>query len=300
MASRRRIPLHAPTNANLSGTPALTGLTVSPQSKLSAADIVRMIKQSDKLPDQMKKLFIARGNRILVLEGDAELPPGMDAFPDWFTNAAQAINRGFWHLTTATANVDRSALFMQDKVAGDYEPGDEPVAGPRTTGLAVGETVPTEAGASFMGLRKMVDENAQGGPRSPLRRPSTDSVKGEGLVVIATRWRDIRHQGSEVPRPDGAILETFFHELGGHAELIDRQQSAEHSSVDYYVAPITDADLLAKAVHDFFGNPPEDSLIQQATVNFWDRVKQDGSPPSTGAPSTSPPGNIWDRIKSSD
>jgi hypothetical protein len=300
MAPPRKESLHAPANRNVSGALIPAGLTVSPKSKLSATDILGLINTSDKLPEELRRLFHVNRNRIVVWIGRPRLPPGMTEFPEWFANAVDAINWGQWHLTTGTANIDRtSSLVMSDKIVGDYEDSDQPAGGMRSTGIVLGETVPTMSSGSFMGLRKMSDENAGGGPRSPLRRPpvdtpSGDTAPGEGLIVVGTRFRDVAHIGPEVPRAPGAILETFFHELAAHAALIDEDKSSDHSDGNYLVAPITDTDILAKAVHDFFANPSEQPLIDQATVNIWERAKQDSAPPST---STTGP-NVWERAKS--
>jgi hypothetical protein len=299
-----RTQLHAPTSDNKAGTPKLLGLTVSPQSQLAAADLVKMIKGSKRLPSFISMLFVSKGNRIMVLEGTVEFPTGVTGFPAWFLDAHEAINSGLWHMTTGTANVDAlSMLSMSDRIRGDYESGDAPFGGARSDGITVGETVSNFNAASFMGLRKVADEQAGGGPGSPLRRPMAGSVPGEGLVVIGNRFKDLRTTiGPEVPRAPDAILETFFHELGAHAFLEQNGKNSEHSPGNRYLtAPITDADITAAAVHTFFGNPDEEPLIEQARVSGWDRVRGQSAPsndtqPPPASPSSQTP-NIWDRAK---
>jgi hypothetical protein len=294
-----RPQLHAPANNNVSGVSIPAGLTISPQSELSATDLLNMIGSATALPQALRNLFFAKRNRIIVLEGTPGIP--VNSIPDWFIAAMSAINRGRWHLTTGTVNVDRTTpLFMEQKILGDYESGDIPAGGKRSIGIVAGETVASQSGGSFMGLRKVTDESAGGGPGSALRRPPIALPGGgtdfaEGLVVIGNRFRDVAHNGPEVARASGSILETFFHELAAHADQIDNGHSGDHSDGNYYVVPITDADNIAKDVHDFFANPDEAPLIQQATVNVWERAKQDGSPPSSAAPGA----NAWEQVKSS-
>ena len=286
---------HAPTKKNQSRLPPTGGLTVSPESKISASDLMTMIKGSQKIPDWMKGTFYGGGNRILVMTR-FRLPDGV-TIPHWFDLAAQAINSGAWHLTTGASNVDRSALFMGEKILGDYEEHDIPAGGGRTGGIVAGETVPTLPAGSSIGLRKMEDQSASGGPGSLLRRPPTDTKPGEGLIVVANRFRDTRNPSAEVGRADDSILESLFHELAAHAELINEGKDSDHNTmgIDYYTSPITDADQLAKDVHDFFSPLPDETpLMQQAAPNVWDRIK-DGLPPVSRDEGST--GNVWDRAK---
>jgi RHS repeat-associated protein len=252
------------------------GLSISPESKISASEFLKMIQGSSKIPKWMKDTFVVRGNKIFVKETFA-LPRGVTAaaIPTWFKEAALAINSGQWHLTTGAANVSNASMFVNEKLQGDYEKGDEPAGGTRHEGVMVGETLESMSGGSRLGLRKMSDENAAGGLR---RRPATDTTPGEGLIVVANRFRDPGGQQPDVARSNDAILETFFHELAAHAGQISQGLPSDHGPTDWQIAPITTPDVLAKAVHDFFGNADETPLMQKAVPNFWDRIRY-GLPP---------------------
>jgi len=263
---------HAPGLANFNGKPVVPpGLTISPQSKLTAADLVAMIKKS--LPSFFASLFHANRNRIVVWEGGA-IPAGV-TIPEWFDNARYAVNSGVWHLTTGTVNIDDATPApVGQKLAGDYEDGDLPIGGKRETGIFVGDTIPTMPQSTITLTERVTDENAGGGPKSLLRRPVTDKLPGESLIVLGTRFRDVAHGGPEIPRSDSAIVETFFHELAAHAYLFNEGKDASHSIGNgWKTSPVSVADVVAQAVYLYFGSMDETPLINQATVN---KIPPDG------------------------
>jgi RHS repeat-associated protein len=291
------------------GQQAVGGLTVSPESKITASQIVEMIQRSTKIPDWMKAVFSVQGNRILV-KTQFRLPPNVTQkdIPEWFLSAARAIQSGDWHLTTAAANVSKRSLPPNEKLQGDFELGDAPIGGPKSEGIILGETIDAHPLWSRIGLRKVADENA-GGATNPLRRrPPSQQRPAQGLVVVANRFRSWIDPFPEVRRSDDAILETLFHELAAHAGQKSQGLPGEHSPGDQWlIAPITDADKLARDVHLFFNNPDEDPAIKSVTPNMWERAEGRHTP-AVPMPNPAPPyrttnsgnaqkENVWERAK---
>ncbi|WP_437710010.1 hypothetical protein WMF45_35570 [Sorangium sp. So ce448] len=242
-----------------------------------------MIKRNDKIPGWMKNAFSWRENRIFV-KSQAQLPPGVTQkdVPEWFTSAARAIQSGDWHLTTAASNVSKDSLYPNDKLQGDFEPGDAPVWGHKEDGVMVGETIDSYPSNEYWGKRKMRDERASGDTDPALRRPATDKKPAQGLIVVANRFRSPIDSSKEVSRSEDSILETFFHELSAHAGLRSQGISDEHGPLGNWLSIQTEpADHLAKAVHEFFSAPSETEAIKSVTPTTWEQAARSVEPKET-------------------
>ncbi|MCP4265761.1 MAG: insecticidal toxin complex protein [Candidatus Brocadiaceae bacterium] len=262
-------------NAQTSG-----GLTISPNTKISAEKWVEMINNSAKLTPYMKSLFKADGDKIVIVSANRDKVPAGENVPQWFVNAINAIQRGEWHLTTGTSivNPPPGYISMSERLIPDIDPTDHPVA----TGFSskeeaiVGETIPSESMAvmnkSTPFARKMSNE-VDGGNRRPYSK-SKPNIPAEGLIVVANRFRDTKKAGIPALRHEDAILETFFHELGAHAALESKNIDSQHNPTgDWLNAPVTKSDHLALDVHKFFAvNPIYDKRsmeVAEATGPTW-------------------------------
>ena len=281
------------------------GLTVSPESKISAQQWVSMIQSSDKLAPWMKSLFAATGNRIVLTTDHPRLPAGVtwDQVPEWFKNTLVAINSKDWHLTTGASELSDQHELINYKLLPDKESGDAPGGTSRVakTDITVGETVASESREprESMLSRRMADDSA-GGATNPLaRRPRQGNKPAEGLVVVADRFHDPNAPGSQQRRSDSAMLETFFHELGAHAGLVSQGKPAAHGP-DGGVTP-TEADILAQAVRSFFANPTESPTVAPVPVppreNIWERAKHPAPVPPPNPSPSQPRENVWERAK---
>ena len=296
--------LHDPTGHE--GKKTFGGLTISPESKISAQQWVDMIQKNEKLAPWMKSMFAAKGNRIVLTTDKPRLPQGVkwDQVPEWFKSALLAINSEHWHLTTGASIVSDKSEWINNKLLPDNEVGDSPSGASKVgrTDTIVGETIASESLTPRQSMlsRRMLDTNA-GGATNPLaRRPATDRKPAEGLIVIANRFRDTKDAGREVNRSDNQMVETFFHELAAHASLDSKGESSEHGlSVDWVNAPVTEADKLAQQVHKFFDNPSEAPAAKSVNVrnheNVWDRVRKHVTPPPLSR--RLPKENVWDRVR---
>lgn len=248
------------------------GLTISPNSQVSAQQWVDMINRNTKMPQWMKDCFAVSGNKIVLnLWMDTAnptqppgplMPPGT-TMPPWFETTLVAIKEKEWHLTTGVSIVNEPSSSANNKLFGDHEPGDDPKlnAAKASSGTVIGgETIPAESkkATSVFG-RQMLDSRAGGGPtgKGGLRRGPSGGTPGEGLIIVANRFRDTLAPGIEVLRNDDAMLSTFFHELGSHGGLITQLRMAEsdHTSPDATIGlvPMSTADVNAEAVRLFFG-----------------------------------------------
>jgi hypothetical protein len=242
------------------------GLTISPNSKISAKQWVEMIQRDTHLTPWMKSVFKAEGNSIVLVTEKLRQVPQNEMVPEWFRPALFAIQVNEWHLTTGMTILKKTKETSSagDKLIADAEPGDEPggVGLTEGKGLILGETIASESmkvmDKTTNFARKMSDASAGGGPRSALRRPAGNNKPAEGLIVISNRGRATKDSGDIVNRTEASMLETLFHELAAHAGPDSQGKNSEHSKLtDWHIAPITDSDDTAKAVWEFFGKPAE-------------------------------------------
>jgi RHS repeat-associated protein len=249
--------LHDPT-----GHQAKKGaLTVSPNSQISAKEFVAMMQRNDKLTPWMKSVFKAEGNKIVVDTTKLNQVPQGAVVPQWFKNAIFAVQIKEWHVTTGTTILKetKGKTTMGERLIADLEPGDKPIGAGVTEGkgLALGETIASESMKSMDQTtnfaRKMPDSTA-GGEEKGLRRKAGQGTPSAGLIVISNRGQVAKDSPEVEKRSEANILETFFHELAAHAALDSQGKNSEHSKMsNWRVAPITESDILAKAVADFFG-----------------------------------------------
>lgn len=213
------ILLHDP-----NGRESRPGLSVSGESKLSAAQLVAMIKQNTHIPSWIRDAFSASGNRLLVAS-KIRLPKGVVQadIPEWFQSAATAIQSGQWHFTTGAASASADEQRPDEKLRADFEPGDRPVgAQPKTGGVTTGETIDPDPKTMTAG-RHMRDLTA-GADATPSYRQ-----EGQGLLVVATRFLSAGNvDPREEKRSEDAILDTLFHELAAHAGLHSQGKPDTH------------------------------------------------------------------------
>lgn len=253
--------LHDPTGHQ--GQRTFGGLTVSPNSRISAQQWVEMIQKNGSLEPWMKAMFAAKGNKIVLTTNTPKLPKGTtwDQVPEWFKKTLLAINSEHWHLTTGTSIVSDKKEIINNKLLPDTEAGDSPAGYSKVDKDAVvtGETIASESlqPRESMASRRMIDSNANGPAVAGNRREAVNKKPAEGLVVIADRFRDTAAPGIEVLRDEDSMVETFFHELSAHAALISEGKAgdADHGPVDYRKGQMTKADELAFEVWKFFNKP---------------------------------------------
>ena len=269
-----------------SGVPIQRGLTISPNSKISAKRLLEMIQKSEKMPKWMKEAFAVKGN-TLTLASRVKVRP--DDIPAWFKSAAAAIQSGQWHMTTGAAVVANSLERPEKRLVGDHEPGDEPRGGPKVDGVMTGETIESRPIGEYG--RKMLDSAAGGDENPGYRRPGKEGAHAEGIVIVADRFRSVSDPRVEIERSDDSILESLFHELAAHAGQHTLGKGSDHASGDYRRAQINEVDDLARDVDRHFGSPDERDKIK-ALSNAWERAK--GSLNLTRRSNDS---NGWERLK---
>lgn len=230
------------------------GVRFSPRSQISAAQMLEIIQRSPTLETWMRDSFAVDGNR-LVLAGarirkitrkkpELDVPLGVDV-PTWFANVLLAMTANGWYVTTAVT------LLSEDTPLGmeaDLEQESRHVKGmpPRKEGISMGYTF---QGASRKRSRskRQPDSSVEAAPRRP----------DEGLIVVSNRLQQDPDSPSLVLRAEERVLETFFHELAAHGELIRQGQDAasDHTSPDWRIGlePMSEADKIAKQVFDYFG-----------------------------------------------
>ena len=216
--------LHDPTGHRAKKT--FGGLTVSPNSQISAEQWVEMIKKNEKLEPWMKSLFAAKGNRIVLTTDRPRLPKGVnwEDVPEWFKSALVAINSEHWHLTTAVSIVSEGDALHKKLIADRHaRDPDQGIGVARETDIYFGST-----------------------GRNPSGR--------EGLVVVANRFRDTTNKGLNGLTTENAMLHTFFHELAAHASPASQDKPGRHESPDWALGlePMSKADQLASDVSKFF------------------------------------------------
>jgi hypothetical protein len=266
------------------------GISVSPESKLNACQIVQMIKRNQKLLPWMRDMFAVNslGNRICIKAGYKA--PNEADWPEWFSGLFYALEpktvkvppewkgTGYlknWHVTTGVANVHKGDLPVRDRLRGDYEPGDAPSgAGGSKASSSIIAGLTFENKNYQPGLYDIL-ENAAGGttrgkaPHYRLPEILNESRRPEGLIVFADRY--CRKDGSDVRIRvnEDAILETLFHELSAHAGQMTMAKSSDHGFIDFHVPDgdreklITNTDKLSWDIWKFFGKADESCLIQE-------------------------------------
>jgi RHS repeat-associated protein len=292
------------------------GLSVSPNSQITAQQWVDMINRSDKLTPWMKSVFKVEGNRIVNDPTRFRQVPQGEVVPEWFMQAVLAIELEEWHLTTGMTILKQrrgnQKTSVSTRLIADTEPGDYPVPSGRGVhrGLVLGETIPSESMKIMAGTtpvaRKMLDDLAGGSKENPdRRRPRGQDQRGrerpaEGLIVVANRGRESKEAGTIEMRTEESMLETLFHELAAHASLSSQNIENEHgelpdgSAIDWRIAPITRADILAKEIWEFFGKPAE-ALKEIPPDTIWDLARKGGT--VEGGAVRSKRETVWDRAR---
>lgn len=262
------------------------GLSISPESKISAQQWMDMINKSDKLTPWMKSVFKVEGNSIVLVPSQLNKIPAGEVVPEWFKSVVFAISIKEWHLTTGTTILkeQKGKVTASERLVADLEPGDEPVATGKTEGkgLMLGETIPSESmkvmEKSVYTTRRMKDAKAGGDTTKGERRPPGKNTPAEGLLVISNRGRATKDSGKIVQRTEASILESLFHEIGVHAGPGSQGKDSEHSASDWHVAPISVADETAKKIWEFFGKPTE-VLKPIPPDTVWAEAKKAVIPP---------------------
>lgn len=219
------------------------GLKVSPNSQITAAQMVELIKESPKLAQWMKDLFAVSGDSIVLTSNPQKgFPLPLDVtdadVPDWFKNTLLAINEKQWSMTTGTSIVTEKSHWTRTKLVPDAKSSEIP------------SPIPSKVGQDDIITGETIDNEAVGGKQ----------MAGEGLVVIANRFQGKAGVGTSVPRDRQTIVETFFHEFGAHAGLDSQGKFGESShglTGNWKSVPVTEADFLAQAVWKFFDLPDE-------------------------------------------
>ncbi len=241
--------------------PRTYGVRFSPRSQISAAQMLEIIQRSPTLETWMRDSFAVDGNR-LVLAGarirkvtgkkpSLDVPQGVDV-PPWFANVLFAMTANGWYVTTA------ATLLSQDNQLGmkaDLEPESRHVKGmpPREEGISMGYTF--QGASRKQGRRKKGERQPGSSVEAAPRRPD------EGLIVVSNRLQQDPDSPAIVLRAEERVLETLFHELAAHGELIRQGQDAasDHTSPDWRIGlePMSEADKIAKQVYDYFGGQRE-------------------------------------------
>jgi RHS repeat-associated protein len=292
------------------------GLSVSPNSQITAQQWVDMINKSDKLTPWMKSVFKVEGNRIVNDPTKFRQVPQGEVVPEWFRQAVLAIELEEWHLTTGMTILKQQRgsekTSVSTRLIADTEPGDYPVPSGLGVhrGLILGETIPSESMKIMEGTtpvaRKMLDDLAGGSEEGPdRRRPRGGDKRGterpaQGLIVVANRGRESKGAGKIEFRTEESMLETLFHELAAHASLSSQNMENEHgqlpdgTEINWRIAPVTTADVLGKEIWEFFGRPKE-TLKEIPPDTIWDLARKGGT---AKAGATRPQREtVWDRAR---
>jgi RHS repeat-associated protein len=225
--------------------PTYGAIRFSPQSQISAQEMVDMIKRNDKLEPWMKDMFVAEGREIRLTSKRLPRVPKdskTKAVPQWFANTLFAIRGNNWFFSTgATVISEKATLAYVPDIDAESHLG-HTIRGTRVT---FGETKPhpTLEHAEF---RKAMRQKKNPDVRHPT----------EGLIIVTNRYRFSEKSTIDIARNEAAIVESFFHELGAHAALIDQgkpQEVSGHTSSDYDIglADMSEADYMAQDVGIF-------------------------------------------------
>ncbi len=251
------------------------GLSVSKESKITAAQIVEMIHKSKKLTPFMKSLIDVDGDKIVLTQNPQRirLPRGVsiEDLPKWFQSFLRVVATGKYQITTATSIVNHEGD-ANDALRADTEDGDS-IKGPspnvKRDSVILGETASSEG----------ILNEGEPGKKSPevdvrrkmLNDPPSDSSrkKGQGLIVISiaigvdTDFLPESNVIFSMKRDPDAILETLFHEVYAHAELDLQGRDSSHGP-NWREIQITTADIRAKEVADWFETEKRERLLVEA------------------------------------
>jgi RHS repeat-associated protein len=232
---------------------ALGGIRFSPESQISAQQMLEMIQKNEKMEPWMRDLFTVEDNRLALKSSNIKLKrggkfeitaPAGSTLPKWFEKTVSAILSKEWYFTTGTSLVSG---VTEHGIGIDVDIERMPVSLPeQETGIKLGATFISEARRFAHSKIPLQD------PDDPLLRRSD-----EGLIVAANRIRYSDKTLGDIALDEDFILETFFHELSAHAAQYSEGKMAEsaHKSTNYRLGllPMSPADVLSKEVYEFFG-----------------------------------------------
>ena len=228
------------------------GVLVHPKSKLTAAQLAKLIAANRNAPDWVRKGLGSAGGS-LVKKGALQGPK--DVILDVSESLRDAVVSGGWEITTATSTLTVSVskplsrgpstrgswsrshdhplyeyLDWKQVVSPDLEPGERLVrtlgkVGPDTT-MTTPVAIHSEDPEVLYGDTELADTTSQ----------ITEAPKGQprGLVVLVTKIDVVAPDGSQKTfKPtDDQIVESLLHELSAHAGQDTEHRPSEHGRGD--------------------------------------------------------------------
>ncbi len=237
------------------GTRALqrqaTGVLVHPKSRLTAAQLMKLVKANASVPDWVKKGLGSAGG-ALVKKGALQGPN--DVIVDVSQSLRDAVTSGGWEITTGTTELKVSLtkplrhgsqfrqswsrakdnpfydfLDWKQVVTPDLAPDEHLVrmlrTGPGTT-TATPVAIHTEDPEVLYGDTELVDTTSQIAQAS--------GGQARGLVVLVTVIKVIAPDGTTktFTPSDDQLVESLLHELSAHAGQETEHKPSEHGRGD--------------------------------------------------------------------
>jgi hypothetical protein len=207
------------------------GITIHPESKISAQEWLKKIKASDDVPDYFKNQISAKGNVILVTNPKKFKVPRNVISKDWLEDWLSAFVSDEWEMTTGE-------LEFTVKKGDDKGPFITVVHNPD---LAGGETI-----TGF--TRHTMTEKGRDTTSISVERgntlPTGVTLKsGKKLIVVATRIKlDLEGKIKTLQFEDSELLEVWFHEIAAHAGRNSTKKTDVHGdkTVDGFARDIAD------------------------------------------------------------
>ena len=229
-----------------------TGVLVHPKSKLTAAQLVKMVTTNASAPDWVKKGLGSSGSS-LIKKGPLQGPT--DVILDVSQSLRDAVTSGSWEITTGTSTLTVSLtkplkhgpstrpqwsrgrdkpiydyLEWRQVVTPDLEPGEHLVrslgkVGPDTT-MTTPVAIHSEDPEVMYGDTELADTTSQ----------IAQAPKGQnrGLVVLVTEIDVVAPDGTSktfTPTQD-QLVESLLHELSAHAGQDTEHRPSEHGRGD--------------------------------------------------------------------
>lgn len=237
---------------SLQRQPQQAGVLVHPKSKLTAAQLAKMVTANRNAPDWVRKGLASAGGSV-VKKGPLQGPK--DVILDVSQSLRDAVTSGGWEITTATSTLTVSVskplskgpstrtswsrshdhplyeyLDWRQVVTPDLEPGEHLMrtlgkVGPDTT-LTTPVAIHSEDPEVMYGETELADTTSQ----------IAQAPKGQprGLVVLVTEIDVVAPDGSKKtfkPTED-QIVESLLHELSAHAGQDTEHRPSEHGRGD--------------------------------------------------------------------
>ncbi len=197
------------------------GILVHPESGISAAQLVRMLKSNKNVPDFIKPSLLAKASSLALSGKKLKKPEG--TFSDFLEPFVDAMTSNQWEITTGHSTIE----------VGDQMGFDQVVVPDLGKKERLGTTVKIGPDETTFMVNRLVSQKQEVIFGWTISADSTEQLKnGRGLIVVVTKItvKDAKGRTKVFTPTEDAVLEAVMHEISAHAGRITEGKPDGHGT----------------------------------------------------------------------